>query len=149
MGSSTSTGADTTKAVRLLNQAGVTVASIAADLRVTRATVYRWRAGTRRPNKVNFVALRELVRDLLLNATAGRALACQAQVDILQAAVDALMTPGEVAAADQLAARVRDTMAAARGEAMDAERRSVTGRVDPFAVVDRDPAMELAIGTFA
>jgi transposase-like protein len=144
----TSTGADTARAVRLLNQAGATVASIAADLSVTRPTVYRWRAGTRRPNPVNFVALRELVRDLLLNAMAGRALACQAQVDILQAAVDALMTPGEVAAADQLAAQVRDTMAAARGEAMAAER-SVTGRVDPFAVVDRDRDMDLAIGAFA
>lgn len=108
-----STGANTAKAVRVLNQAGVTAAALAADLQVSPSTVYRWRNGGR-PNQRNYTALRHLVDHLLAQATAGQSIASQAQTGLLQAAKDALLTPAEVAELDQLAARLRDSWAARR-----------------------------------
>lgn len=141
----TSTGVDTSKAVRLLNQAGITVQAVAADLEVTPSAVYRWRTGARRPNLVNFAALRGLVDHLIAVTTAGQSLASVAQLDTLRAAKAALLTPGEVARLDQLAAQVRDTVRAARQRAETPAQRSAFAEVDPFELVRSGQPVEPAL----
>jgi transcriptional regulator with XRE-family HTH domain len=134
-------------ALAALAAAGVTAASVAADLGVHRTTVARWKANRTRPNRANLGKLRRLVDDLLAAVLAGDAIADCRQGTHLQRAKHALTTEQERAELAQLADSIRATMRAA-----GSLRQPATTRVDPFALIgpnELDTALDAAFGPAA
>lgn len=149
-------GADVTAALKWIERAGQRVRDIAAALRVSTSTVYRWRRGAHRPNVRNFAALRALVDDArrVLLAAERPLDRERRELAMLDEAAHELVTDEERARLDELAARVRETMidsgalvapaesaAELATEPEPAPYRSVTRDVDPFALVGQPVAL--------
>lgn len=160
-----SSGADIPAAIREFRAAGWTVADIASDLLVHRSTVYRWQAGTRRPNAANLAALVEAV-EMQYGRENCRRRPRPLVLMHLRDAADALVTDAQRAREDALAEDIRQHLAASqrRREAEAAQRRaelaqpadtversqrpartSIATSVDPFELVatgrPADPAL--------
>jgi hypothetical protein len=137
----TSTGADIKTAIRELQAAGHPVREIAESLSLHISTIYRWRAGTRRPNGANFTALRELIEARYGQAVHRRSLPVAALH--LQAAFEALEDPTERAAFEAEMREKRQVILAHRAAEREAAKpKSVIYQVeDPFAILPSEPEM--------
>lgn len=132
-------GADVRTAIREFRQAGYAVREIADDLRLHISTVYRWAAGTRRPNQKNHAALAELIDARYSQHVHRRQLTVAALH--LQKAAEALEDKDE-------RSRFEEAMQAKRA-AIVAQRervsRSITRDIDPFELVRTGQPAELAL----
>lgn len=136
-------GPDIPTAIREFREAGYTVAEIASDLGLHISTVYRWQAGTRRPNAKNHAALAELIDARYSQHVHRRKLTVA--VMHLRAAAEALEDPAERAEFEQRMRGKRQAIVAQRR----LESPSAFGSVDPFTVFgqqDREMAAVEAVG---
>jgi transcriptional regulator with XRE-family HTH domain len=132
------------EAIKEFRKAGWTVRQIADDLRVHVSTVYRWQAGTRRPNAANFAALVEAV-DMQYGRENCRRRPRPLVLMHLEAAHTALEDPAEREAFEaDMKARYEAIRAENQPEPAPASqpRRSAFADCDPFTIFGRpEPAL--------
>lgn len=124
-------GSQPREAVTYLISAGQSVATIAAELEVHVSTVYRWRAGTRRPSPANHAALKALVFDLQARELARYAPRAQVTA-AYRRIVAALDTDADRAEANELIAKLNADLDRTYGTAPAVRPASVTASIDPF-----------------
>lgn len=127
-------GSQPREAVTALIMAGWGVTTIAAELGVCVSTVYRWRAGTRRPSPANHAALKTLVHDLQARELA-RCCPRPLESGVYRQIVAMLETDADRAVTDDLIARMNADL--------DRTYGSVTTSIDPFELAGANAQIEI------